>query len=92
MKTEVVKRLIDVGLLHEKLIRFSNHGRTSHVVSAQSVKTFEAEFISLGKLAQHQNRMPGPLAMQLRAAKTLPHKDVHGVGNIYRRCDVSKML
>lgn len=92
MKTEVVKRLIDVGLLHEKLIRFSNHGRTSHVVTVQSVKTFEAKFISLGKLAQHQNRMPGPLAMQLRAAKILPHKDVYGVGNIYRRCEVFDML
>ena len=92
MKTEVVKRLIDVGLLQEKLIRFSNYGRTAHVVTAQSVEGFEAKYASLGTLAQRQNRMPGPLAMQLRAAKILPLKEVHGVGNIYRRCEVIGML
>ena len=88
MKTETVKRLIDIGLLREKLIRFCDHGRTAHVVTARSVEVFEAKYISLGRLAYIKNRTPGPLAMQLRAARILPHKEVHGVGNIYRRSEV----
>lgn len=88
VKTETVKRLLDIRLLREKLIRFGDHGRTAHVVTAQSVEKFDAKYISLGKLADIQNRVPGPLAMQLRAATILPHKDVHGVGNIYLRSEV----
>lgn len=88
VKTETVKRLLDIGLLREKLIRFGDHGRTAHVVTVQTIEKFNAKYISLGKLADIQNRVPGPLAMQLRAANILPHKDVHGVGNIYRRIEV----
>jgi len=88
VKTETIKRLLDIGLLREKLIRFGDHGRTAHVVTVQSVEKFNAKYISLGKLADIRNRAPGPLAMQLRAAKILPHKDVHGVGNIYLRSEV----
>ncbi len=88
VKTETIKRLLDIGLLQEKLIRFGNHGRTAHVVTARTIEKFNAKYISLGKLADIQNRVPGPLAMQLRTTKILPHKDVHGVGNIYLRSEV----
>ena len=47
----MIKRLLDIGLLQEKLIRFGDHGCTAHVVAAQTVEKFNAKYISLGKLA-----------------------------------------
>ena len=92
VNTEIIKRLLDIGLLQEKLIRFGDHGRTAHVVTAQTVDKFNAKYISLGKLANIRNRVPGPLAMQLRAAKIFPHKDVYGAGKIYLRSEVFEPL
>ncbi|PZX10954.1 TniQ protein [Palleronia aestuarii] len=82
-----ISELVEAGKLVEKEIHLGYTARAAPYVTAESLRAFREEYVSLTQMAFEMNREPGPYAQHLAGRGIAACTEISSSAKFYRRKD-----